>query len=218
MLARHHRGHAEGDQAPHAAREGVGHLAGPLLHLELRQQLAGPGAHLLGAASAHPAHQLDGLPGGEAADGHLSLGLERTGLPRVVGIGDGVDAVDGDAARVGLSQTDDLADQGGLARAVGTEQAEDLPAAQREGDVVVDQRVLGIRLAEVAHLEGGRGGGASGGDWASGAGRRRRAELRRDAHRGPFTCSGDGARNKMRQRNGEWAGAGGQWPEGGTWR
>ena len=59
-----------------------------------------------------------------------------------------VRAVDRDAARIGRDQAHDHVEAGGLARAVGTQQADDLAAAQVQADVLHHLAAL-ERLGEV---------------------------------------------------------------------
>src|SRR5690606_21840450 len=117
------------------------------------------------------------------------LELDPDGVAHRGGVGLRVDAEHADRAAVGLAQPREALDGRGLARAVGAEDAEDLPGGDGEGHVLdgdlpgAGPLRPGVRLAEVADLDDGLGRGgrpgrpggrrrghAAGGRWCGGHG------------------------------------------------
>jgi hypothetical protein len=69
--------------------------------------------------------------------GHLRLQQIRAELPRRVRVGDQVERSERDLPGGRLKQSDDLTDEGRIARAVGSQQSKHLAGPQLETDLVV---------------------------------------------------------------------------------
>jgi hypothetical protein len=106
------------------------------------------------------AEQLDQLAGGEEWEERGRLQLDTDHGADLVGLADGVEARHLDAAGVGLAQALDHLEGGGLAGAVGAEDAEDLAGADVEVDAG-DGGEAFVAFDEAADLDdrgGARGG------------------------------------------------------------
>ncbi|MDT4867008.1 hypothetical protein FQZ97_1018970 [compost metagenome] len=106
---------------------------------------------------------LAGLEDGHDVVGHAELAENRGFLRQVTDPCAGaavhrqvadVVVVDQDAALVGLHQADDHVEAGGLARTVGAEQADDLPAVDAQADVTHDLAAL-VALGQVLGFQSG---------------------------------------------------------------
>ncbi len=99
------------------------------------------------------AKNLQVLPAGQPpVEGALLAQSVAEVLPDGVQPRGHVVARDLDLAHVGQHQTGDDLEQGALARAVGSEQAERLARRQGEADVVEDQGLLGLLQGMAEHL------------------------------------------------------------------
>ena len=110
----------------------------------------------LAPADDHPV----GAPGDLVEDG----GVRRQRVPRLVDVGQLDRGADGEAARVGLLLADDHAEQGGLAGAVGADDAHDA-AGREEERQVVDEQPVAVALdhaRRVDHLVAQAGPGRDG--------------------------------------------------------
>ena len=149
-----HQGGSQRGLLLHAVAVRVDGVVAGLGQVEQAQQLVDPPRHLgflqlvqvadesQQLAAGELGVQVGGI-GDEAAGG---LGLQRLGLHIV--------ARHAHAARGGLEQADDHLDRSCLSGAVGAEEAEHLPAAHREADVV-HRQLLAVALDQVLGFDEG---------------------------------------------------------------
>lgn len=121
-------------------------LLGGLGEREPLQQVVGPGPGLLAGQVQQPADHVEVLPAGELLVDRGVLAGQAYGAAQLPRLADHVVARDRRRAGVGDDQGGQAADQGGLARAVGTEDTEHGALADEEVDPV-----QGLRVAVVLH-------------------------------------------------------------------
>src|SRR5690606_35402547 len=96
--------------------------------------------------------EFDQLAGREVGKECGGLELDADDLADVVGLGDGVEAVELDGAAVWFAQALDHFEGGGFASAVGPEDAEDLAFVDLEVDAV-DGDVVFVALSELTGFD-----------------------------------------------------------------
>ena len=150
------------DEADEGQQLGGPGLRLPLLPAERRSPADGGQHPGPGAAVAPDQHVLQGAHVGEQADVLERAGHARLGDPgRVAGQ---LLAPVEDLARRRLQQPGEAVEERGLARPVGPDEADDLPLAHVEVDVV-HRHQPAEALGDLPGLEDGLGGGASTGRW-----------------------------------------------------
>lgn len=150
----------EFDPPPHAAAEFLDVVLAPIGQAELVEVALDAGLELGAGHAEEPAVVAEVLLGGEFDVEAGALEDDAEALADGVGLGEGVAAEDADdGARPGGSEHGgDDAEEGGLAPAVGAEDAEDLALGDGEVDAVERGAVgLGVGVREVLDVDGGGG-------------------------------------------------------------
>ena len=153
-------GDAAGDveAAQQAPRELAGAELGEVLEAHELDGLLHQGAPAAGVVDVEGAEAVDVLAHGELVEDRHALGHHADAPREVVARGRHGLAEQLDGAFVVGEQLQDAVDGRGLAAAVGSQKAKDLAPPHREVEVVQGDQVP-VALHEVAHLDGGVGGG-----------------------------------------------------------
>jgi hypothetical protein len=104
----------------------------------------------VGAVGVEAGEHVEGLPDGEIVDERDGLELNADALFDGPGVARNIDAEDADGAGGRLAEALDHFEGGGLAGAVGSEDAEDLPFFDGEGDAVNGYGVL-VALGQIGN-------------------------------------------------------------------
>src|SRR5919107_5376157 len=137
----------------HAARERVGALIALVREPETLQELLRPLAGLLLRHPVVAGVEDKGLLHGQEPVQVDLLGGDPDDPPRLPELAVGVPAEDLNRAGVGPDEADHAVDKGGLAGAVGPEQAEELAGPHLQRDAIERQKPVGIGLPEVLDPE-----------------------------------------------------------------
>ena len=148
-----HEGADEVDAAAHAAGVGADALSGHVRKADQLQQLVGLAPGIAPGEAIEHALKLEEVPaGGEVVEAHL---LHREADAPADGLGIGVDVVPGhaDASRGLPEQRGEYLHRGGLAGAVGAQEAEELLPGDIEVDACDGAGAVRIDLHEVSDLD-----------------------------------------------------------------